>query len=97
MGATKTVQYSKKNIQLAKIANALAHPARLTIVETLMNHSHYRNVQFQSILQLSSASVHNHMKKLIAADIIKVDYFPHQYIVSLRTEKLTELNEFITN
>jgi len=97
MGATKTKQYSKKNINLAKIANALAHPARLTIVEILKEHKMLRNVEFQTILQLSPSTIHTHMQKLISAEIIKINYLPHQYIVHLIPEKLEELDDFINN
>lgn len=97
MGATKTNQYSKEKINLARTANALAHPARLTIIETLKKYSFCRNVEFQSILQLTPGAVHGHMKKLKEVNIIKIDYFPHQYIVSLVPENLEELNDFIKN
>lgn len=97
MGATKTAQYKSDNIQLAKIANALSHPARITIIETLKKYDYCKNVEFQSILSLSPSSVHRHMKKLSSANIVKIEYTPHQYIVSLVQEKLEELDDFIKN
>ena len=35
MGATKTAQYPLDTLNLARIADALSHPARITIIKTL--------------------------------------------------------------
>ena len=52
MGATKTDHYSNETIQLAKLANALGHPARITIIKILKENPYFRNVEFQKILHL---------------------------------------------
>jgi ArsR family transcriptional regulator len=95
MGATKIEHYSKETIQLAKLANALGHPARITIVKILKENPYFRNVEFQSILKLSQTAVHSHLLKLKTANIIDFNYFPHEYHVHLITENLDELNYFI--
>ena len=95
MGATKTDHYSNETIQLAKLANALGHPARITIIKILKENPYFRNVEFQKILHLSQTTVHNHLLKLKTANIVKFNYFPHEYHVNLITENLDELNYFI--
>jgi DNA-binding transcriptional ArsR family regulator len=95
MGATKTSHYSKETMQMAKIANALAHPARITIVKLLVEKVIVRNKELHKILGLSDVTVHHHMKKLIAANIVKFQYITHEYEVSLIPEQLEELNYYL--
>lgn len=95
MGATKIDHYSKETIQLAKLANALGHPARITIIKILKENSYFRNVEFQQILKLSQTAVHNHLLRLKTANIIEFNYYPHEYHVNLISENLEDLNCFI--
>ena len=76
MGASKTYQYQTKTKNLAKIASALAHPARILIVETLREHNFIRSTDLMNVLQLSKASVHEHVQKLVLADLIEVIFIP---------------------
>jgi predicted transcriptional regulator len=97
MGASKTDQYPSETIQLAKLANALGHPARITIIKILKENSYFRNVEFQKILHLSQTTVHNHLLKLKSANIIEFNYIPNEYHVNLISENLDDLNYFIRN
>jgi predicted transcriptional regulator len=97
MGASKTNQYPSETIQLAKLANALGHPARITIIKILKENSYFRNVEFQKILHLSQTTVHNHLLKLKSANIIEFNYIPNEYHVNLISENLDDLNYFIRN
>jgi DNA-binding transcriptional ArsR family regulator len=97
MGATKTKQYSADTIQLAKLANALGHPARITIIKTLQENSSFRFSEFQKILQLSHTTVQGHLSKLRSAYLIEYDYYPHEYHVRLNSDYINELNYFLSN
>ncbi len=97
MGASKTDQYPSETIQLAKLANALGHPARITIIKILKENSYFRNVEFQKILHLSQTTVHKHLFKLKSANIIEFNYIPNEYHVNLISENLDDLNYFIRN
>lgn len=95
MGATKTEQYPTETLQLAKLAKALGHPARITIIQTLKEKPFFRNVEFQSILHLSASSVHSHISKLRLANLVRIQYYPHEYHVSLIQEKIEDLDFFL--
>lgn len=95
MGATKTDQYSNNTLHLAKLANALGHPARVTIVETLKSNNYFRNIEFQKILHLSQTAVHSHLMKLKAADLVKFHFNTREYHVSLVPENLEDLDYFL--
>lgn len=96
MGATKTEQYSQNTIKLAKLANALGHPARITIVKTLQEYQSFRFTDFQKILQLSQPTVQNHLSKLKSAELIELDYHPHEYHVRLNHQNIDSLNYFLS-
>lgn len=95
MGATKINHYSAENIHLAQLASALGHPARITIIKTLKENPYLRNVDFRSILNLSSTAVHDHLIKLKSANIVEFQYFHHEYRINLVPEILDELNFFL--
>lgn len=96
MGASKTEQYSQSTIKLAKLANALGHPARITIVKTLQEYESFRFTDFQKILQLSQPTVQNHLAKLKSAELIELDYHPHEYHVRLNHQNIDSLNYFLS-
>jgi DNA-binding transcriptional ArsR family regulator len=95
MGATKTAQYPKDTLQLARIADALSHPARITIIKTLKEHFSFRNVDFPEILQLSPSSVNRHLQKLKQVSLIDYSYTPHEYMIRLVPENMEELTFFL--
>lgn len=95
MGATKTNHYSYDVIKIANLANALGHPARITIIKALKENVFVRNSDFQNLLQLSQTAVHSHLLKLKTAKIIQFQYSPHEYQISLVPENLEELDYFL--
>jgi len=95
MGASKTNQYSNEIIDISALANALGHPARITIVKELKVNNSYRNVDFQSILNLSQTAVHVHLNKLRKANIVKFIQFKNEYQVELISENLEDLTFFL--
>lgn len=96
MGATKTEQYSQNTIKLAKLANALGHPARITIIKTLQEYQSFRFTDFQKVLHLSKPTVQEHLAKLRAAELIELDYHPHEYHVRLNHQNINNLNYFLS-
>ena len=95
MGVSKTTQYTKEVLEISKIANALAHPARIKIVETLKLNSGKRNIDFQALLGLSQTSVHVHLYKLKDAKIVEFKQFMNQYYVELNENNLEDLVHFL--
>ena len=95
MGVSKTTQYTKEVLEISKIANALAHPARIKIVETLKLNSGKRNIDFQALLGLSQTSVHVHLYKLKDAKIVEFKQVMNQYYVELNENNLEDLVHFL--
>ncbi len=71
MGATKSHQFSTKENKLAKYAKALAHPARIAIVNLLATKATCQCGDIVEELPLSQSTVSQHLKELKDAGLIK--------------------------
>ena len=71
MGASKSDQFSKKHNQMANVLKALAHPARVAIVEYLLSVDACICGDIVDDLPLSQSTVSQHLKELKEAGLIK--------------------------
>ena len=71
MGATKTEYFTDKQNQIANIAKALGHPARIAIIEYLMTVNECICGDIVNELPLAQPTVSQHLKELKNAGIIK--------------------------
>jgi ArsR family transcriptional regulator len=95
MGATKTDQYTDRQLRLATITKALGHPARIAIVEYLLKVDSCICGDIVNELPLAQATVSQHLRELKAANLIKgeiegtaICYCLNQETWSLLTEEL---------
>lgn len=70
MGLTKTQHFTSKQNQLAAYAKALAHPARIAILEYLVKHQTCICGDLVDELPLAQATVSQHLKELKAVGLI---------------------------
>ncbi|HEU4717178.1 MAG TPA: metalloregulator ArsR/SmtB family transcription factor [Bacteroidia bacterium] len=71
MGATKTEHFTEKQNTIATLIKALAHPARIAIVEYLMKTEACICGDIVDELPLSQPTVSQHLKELKTAGLIK--------------------------
>jgi ArsR family transcriptional regulator, arsenate/arsenite/antimonite-responsive transcriptional repressor len=71
MGISKTENFSKRQNELAALLKALAHPARIAIVEYLLSVDTCICGDIVAHLPLAQPTVSQHLKELKAAGIIK--------------------------
>lgn len=71
MGATKTDHFTERQNNLAVIAKALGHPARIAIVDYLLKVNACICGDLVAELPLAQATVSQHLKELKAAGLIK--------------------------
>src|SRR3954469_22024472 len=71
MGATKTEHFTDKQNQIATIAKALGHPARIAIIEYLLKVNECICGDIVNELPLAQPTVSQHLKELKNAGIIK--------------------------
>jgi len=71
MGATKTDLFTDKQNQIATLAKALGHPARVAIIESLMRVNTCICGDIVNVLPLAQPTVSQHLKELKNAGLIK--------------------------
>ena len=73
MGFTKTEEFTAKELRIAKYAKALAHPARVSILQLLIRKQKCICGDIVDELPLSQSTVSQHLKELKEAGLIKGD------------------------
>jgi DNA-binding transcriptional ArsR family regulator len=73
MGATKSLEFTIKDNKLAKYAKALAHPARIAILQLLAKKQACMCGDIVDEIPLSQSTVSQHLKELKDAGLIKGD------------------------
>lgn len=71
MGVTKTNLFTKKQNELARLAKAIAHPARIAILEHLIASNSCINSDLVEETGLAQATVSQHLRELKEAGLIK--------------------------
>lgn len=71
MGASKTEHFTERQNQIAQLAKALAHPARVAIIEYLMSVNTCICGDIVNVLPLAQPTVSQHLKELKTAGLIK--------------------------
>ncbi|MFL9844793.1 ArsR/SmtB family transcription factor [Flavobacterium rhizosphaerae] len=71
MGATKSAKFTERQNELAIIAKALGNPARIAIIEFLMNTEGCICGDIVDALPLAQPTVSQHLKELKNAGLIK--------------------------
>src|SRR5687768_4924970 len=71
MGLTKTDFFSEKQNELAGLLKALAHPARIAIIEYLIKTDNCITGDIVDELPLAQPTVSQHLKELKTAGLIK--------------------------
>jgi ArsR family transcriptional regulator len=74
MGATKTDGFTEKQNELAVLAKALGHPARIAIIEYLLKVDSCICGDIVNELPLAQPTVSQHLKELKNAKIIKGNF-----------------------
>lgn len=73
MGTSRTEEFKLKDIRIAKYAKALAHPARIAILNILIKKNSCMCGNIVEELPLSQSTVSQHLKELKQAGLIKGD------------------------
>ena len=70
MGATKMHFYTEHQIEMAKLCKALGHPARIAIVEKLIDDDNLNCTDLRYFIPLAQATISRHLKELFNSSII---------------------------
>lgn len=71
MGASKTDLYTRQQTELAMLAKALGHPARIAILQELLSKNTCQCGELSATIGLAQPTVSQHLKELKQAGLIK--------------------------
>ena len=95
MGATKTELFQQHQVRFANLAKAMGHPARIAIVEYLLERQSCVCGDIVEELPLSQATVSQHLKALKEADLIQGNIEGRTICYCLKPEAFVELKQFV--
>lgn len=95
MGASKADAFSVEQQDLASLSKALAHPARIAIIQYLMNVDSCICGDIVNELPLAQPTVSQHLKELKLAGIVKGNIEGNSICYCIDTDKIKALLGFI--
>jgi len=95
MGIIKDNNYSEQELEIAKLFDAVSHPARKRILDLLQVNLVLRNTDLSSILNLTPTAVRNHLNKLKETRIIETYYDIHHHEIVLNPERLRLISDYL--
>lgn len=96
MGITKSDIYTEEQNQVAAYAKVLGHPARIAILQELIERNSCVCGELVSEIGLAQATVSQHLKELKNAGIIKGEVEGTSVCYCIDTEKWNEVKKVFT-
>lgn len=81
MPASKKDSFTHEENEIALFGRAYAHPARVRIISILNETGYVRNCDLTHILKLNKSTVHDHLKKLEDAQLIRTEFFMNSFYI----------------
>lgn len=97
MGLAKTEEFTIKDNKIAKYAKALAHPARIAILQLLIKKQACICGDIVDELPLSQSTVSQHLKELKEAGLIKGDIEGARVCYCIDTKEWELAQAYINN
>lgn len=97
MGASKTDHFTEQQNQMATIAKALGHPARIAIIEYLLKVNACICGDIVNELPLAQPTVSQHLKELKNAGIIKGNIEGNSICYCIDEQTIEVLQLYFTN
>ena len=97
MGASKTDHFTETQNQMATIAKALGHPARIAIIEHLLKVKECICGDIVNELPLAQPTISQHLKELKNAGIIKGSIEGNSICYCIDEKTIAILNQYFSN
>ncbi len=95
MGVTKTEYFTEKQNRTAGLLKALAHPARVAVLEQLLNAKSCVCGDFVNKLPLAQPTISQHLKELKQVGIIQGTVEGNSVCYCLNPQTINDLYEFL--
>ena len=97
MGLTKNNLFSKEQIELADFAKALAHPARIAILQYLIEANQCVNSTLVQEIGLAQATISQHLKALKEIGLVQGTIEGVSVSYCINPEKFEELKQHLNS
>ncbi len=97
MGITKSEEFTVKDNKIAKYAKALAHPARIAILQLLIKKQACICGDIVEELPLSQSTISQHLKELKEARLIKGDIDGAKICYCINTKEWDIAREYLNS
>ncbi len=97
MGASKTEHFTESQNEIAILAKALGHPARVAIIDYLLNVDSCICGDIVNELPLSQPTVSQHLKELKNAGLIKGEIEGNSICYCINELTINKLKGFVAN
>lgn len=88
MAFAKTDHFDQTIIEMADFANALSHPARITLLKYLLDHPDSRCTELVDSLPLSQPSCSRHLGELRKANLVEASQHGNEVRYRLRSNRI---------
>ncbi len=95
MGATKTQHFTEEQNEIATLLKALAHPARIAIIEYLLSVDACICNDIVAEINLAQPTVSQHLKELKNAGIIQGEVEGKSICYCINPESFKKMEKFI--
>ncbi|BDD00267.1 metalloregulator ArsR/SmtB family transcription factor [Persicobacter psychrovividus] len=97
MNSKDKISFSEEQIRMATLAKAIAHPARIAILQHLLDANECICGDFVSKLPLSQSTVSQHLKELKNAGLINASANPPKMMYCINKPTFDELEQYFKN
>ena len=97
MASAKTDLFPKATVDLARMAKAMAHPARIVILEFLIEQDRCICGTIVDALPLSQSSVSQHLKELKEAGLIRGEIDGPRVCYCINPETFQKLGSYLSD
>jgi DNA-binding transcriptional ArsR family regulator len=95
MGASKIINYSEEELLIAKFAKALSHPARVAIIQLLLQKQSCICGDIVEDLPIAQSTVSQHLKELKESGLIKGNIDGASICYCVDTDVLQKANNIL--
>lgn len=95
MGITKSEHFTDRQNELANVLKALGHPARVAIVEYLIQHKQCICGDIVNELPLSQATISQHLRELKQVGIIQGNIEGNSICYCLNPQVFEQITQFM--
>lgn len=95
MGSTKRIGYSAKRKSLSNLFKALGHPARISILELLLQNERHNCSEIANVIPLSLSTISRHLAVMFESGLLGAEVECNNTFYTINPIALHELRSYL--